>query len=66
MFMNTRKPRVSEEGFPPGAKLVWDETVGRLVLQVPKKPKPATAASSSTECHSRDNIDRILAGAPKD
>jgi hypothetical protein len=62
MFMNTRKPRVSEEGFPPGAKLVWDVTVGRLVLQVPKSATPPAKPQPSA---SATIIDRVLAGARK-
>jgi hypothetical protein len=58
------KQRISEQGFPPGARLVWSDKDNKLVLQVPKSASqpapPAKSHSASTVI-----IDRVLAGVPK-
>jgi hypothetical protein len=52
------RERIKEEA-PPGARLVWDEAVGRLVLRVPKSESPPASQASTTITI----IDRVL-GVP--
>jgi hypothetical protein len=43
----------SDAAIPPGAKLVWSETEGKLVVRVPKAIGPAHQPISQTQL--RDN-----------
>jgi hypothetical protein len=56
------RERIKEEA-PPGARLVWDEAAGRLVLRVPKSESPPAPRAEPPQSASAAIIDRVL-GVP--
>jgi hypothetical protein len=58
------RERIKEEA-PPGARLVWDEAAGRLVLRVPKSESPPAPRAKPPQSASFAIIDRVLAAASK-
>jgi hypothetical protein len=57
------KQRISEEAFPPGAKLVWSEKENKLVLRVPKSERPPAPPAPEPDASATSTIDRVL-GVP--
>jgi hypothetical protein len=60
-IMSLKDRQSGSDAIPPGAKLVWSETEGKLIVRVPKASGPATPAHQPSA--SFTIIDRVL-GVP--